>query len=68
MRGSILAFTAAVIAASVYVVSVPAATDDELVPDQYLQEAQRQVDVFISWLRHDDLTPHEEMMPEDLAV
>lgn len=62
MRGSILALAAAVTAASVYVATGQHEADsgDQLVPDTYLQEAQRQVDVFVSWLRDEGSQPRDD--------
>lgn len=67
MRGSILAFVAAVAAAGAYVAS--GQNEDEttqnLVPESYVQEAQRQVDTFMSWLRDDASQPDEPLLFED---
>lgn len=60
MRGSALALAAAVVAAGVYVVNDPKTgivDEENLVPEAYLYEAQRQVDVFLTWLRDEDATP-----------
>lgn len=62
MRGSALALAAAVLAASVYVATAPEdrfAESESLVPEAYVYEAQRQVDIFLAWLRDDDATPQE---------
>ena len=61
MRGSILALGAAVVAATAYVATGQNETDDgaQLVPETYLQEAQRQVDVFVSWLRDEGSQPRD---------
>ncbi|MBR9826299.1 MAG: hypothetical protein GYB36_10935 [Alphaproteobacteria bacterium] len=67
MRGSILAFVAAVAAAGAYVASGQNEDDttQNLVPESYVQEAQRQVDTFMSWLRDDASQPDEPLLFED---
>lgn len=61
MRGSLLALAAAVTAAGAYVATGQHEKHaaDQLVPESYVQEAQRQVDTFISWLRDEDTQPRQ---------
>jgi len=64
MRGSAIALAAAVLAGGAYVTLSPQdalSAEDALVPDSYLHEARRQVEVFMSWLRDEDSVPGEAL-------